>query len=86
MPIIYNITTEKQFDRLVSKGNVINVLNFWASWAEPCQQMNQVFTELASKYPNPCYIQVIRQTCHSVTYIDRIFFYIDRGGKISKYR
>lgn len=58
MPIIYNITTERQFKRLVSKNDTINVLNFWATWAEPCKQMNQVFSELADKFPSLTYIQV----------------------------
>ncbi|CAO0799449.1 unnamed protein product [Mucor circinelloides] len=58
MPIIYNITTERQFKRLVSKNDTINVLNFWATWAEPCKQMNQVFSELADKYPSLTYIQI----------------------------
>lgn len=59
MSIIYNITTERQFKRLVSKTDTINVLNFWASWAEPCKQMNEVFTELAGKFPALTYIQVV---------------------------
>jgi thiol-disulfide isomerase/thioredoxin len=59
MSIIYNITTERQFKRLVSKTNTINVLNFWALWAEPCKQMNEVFNELAGKFPSLTYIQVV---------------------------
>ncbi|KAG2194195.1 hypothetical protein INT46_011766 [Mucor plumbeus] len=58
MFIIYNITTERQFKRLVSKTNTINVLNFWALWAEPCKQMNEVFNELAGKFPSLTYIQI----------------------------
>ncbi|KAF1806946.1 thioredoxin-like protein [Mucor lusitanicus] len=58
MPIIYNITTERQFKRLVSKTDAINVLNFWAAWAEPCKQMNEVFTELADRFPSLTYIQI----------------------------
>ncbi|KAI9471019.1 MAG: thioredoxin-like protein [Benjaminiella poitrasii] len=58
MPIIYNISTERQFDRMISKASVTNVINIWAKWAEPCQQMNEVFSELATKFPSLTYIQV----------------------------
>jgi thiol-disulfide isomerase/thioredoxin len=33
-------------------------LNFWASWAEPCQQMNEVFAELAGKFPALQFLKV----------------------------
>ncbi|KAN0061918.1 glutaredoxin [Thecaphora frezii] len=29
----------------------VSLLNFWAPWAEPCKQMNEVVKELAAKYP-----------------------------------
>ncbi|KAJ3181928.1 Glutaredoxin 3 [Gaertneriomyces sp. JEL0708] len=29
----------------------ISVLNFWATWAEQCKDMNEVFAELSRKYP-----------------------------------
>lgn len=31
--------------------NRVSLLNFWASWAEPCEQMNAVVRELAEKFP-----------------------------------
>ncbi|KAI8643208.1 putative thioredoxin [Parasitella parasitica] len=58
MPIICNITNQRQFKRLVSRTDAINILNFWATWAEPCRQMNQVFSELAGKFPSSTYIQI----------------------------
>ncbi|GAN03734.1 glutaredoxin [Mucor ambiguus] len=58
MPIIYNITTERQFKRLVSKADTIHVLNFWATKAEPCKQMNEVFRVLADRFPSLTYIQI----------------------------
>lgn len=38
--------------------NRVTLLNFWAPWAEPCQQMNQVVSELAAKYPQAMFLQV----------------------------
>ena len=34
------------------------VLNFWADWAEPCKQMNDVADELAKEHPNALFVQV----------------------------
>lgn len=47
-------------DRIASKAaeTQLVVMNFWASWAQPCLQMNDVFAELASKYPNALFLQV----------------------------
>lgn len=36
----------------------ITLLNFWAPWAEPCQQMNEVVKELAGKYPKVMFLNV----------------------------
>ncbi|KAF9115486.1 Glutaredoxin 3 [Mortierella sp. AM989] len=32
-----------------AKSSTVYALNFWASWAPPCTQMNEVFEELAAK-------------------------------------
>jgi thiol-disulfide isomerase/thioredoxin len=40
------------------KGSPLVALNFWADWAEPCGQMNEVFKELAKKHPSVTFIQV----------------------------
>lgn len=34
------------------------VINFCASWCEPCEHMNIVFKELASENSNLCFLQV----------------------------
>jgi hypothetical protein len=39
-------------------GSPLVALNFWADWAEPCGQMNEVFKELAKKHSNVTFIQV----------------------------
>ncbi|ORY03605.1 thioredoxin [Basidiobolus meristosporus CBS 931.73] len=53
------LQSDEQYAQLFteSKGKIL-VLNFWASWAAPCAQMNEVFAELASKCPNLLFIKV----------------------------
>ncbi|ORY97443.1 thioredoxin-like protein [Syncephalastrum racemosum] len=48
---LIDITSDAQFADLISKKEAVLILNFWASWAEPCKQMNDVFAELAGKFP-----------------------------------
>jgi thioredoxin-like negative regulator of GroEL len=50
--VALNVTSEDQFERIVSNSapGTVLVLNFWADWAEPCEQMNDVFDELARVY------------------------------------
>jgi thiol-disulfide isomerase/thioredoxin len=42
--------------------STVYALNFWAAWAPPCEQMNDVFEELASKNSNIKFIKVTLQT------------------------
>lgn len=43
--------------------NRVSLINFWAPWAEPCLQMNEVVAELSKKYPQALVLQV----CHLLT-------------------
>lgn len=58
MSNLLEISSDEQFGDLLSKKDAVYVLNFWASWAEPCQQMNEVFAELAGKFPALQFIKV----------------------------
>jgi thiol-disulfide isomerase/thioredoxin len=64
MTNLQEITTDQQFTDLCSKKDAVLALNFWASWAEPCQQMNDVFAELAGKFPA---IQFLKVNSHATT-------------------
>ncbi|KAF8193329.1 glutaredoxin [Pholiota molesta] len=53
------VTSPTHFQELLSKDlNRVSVINFWAPWAEPCKQMNEVAKELAVKYPAALFLQV----------------------------
>lgn len=56
-PNFHTITTVEQFQEVMKNGlERISLVNFWASWAEPCKPMNELVLELANKYPD---IQVL---------------------------
>ncbi|PPQ69297.1 hypothetical protein CVT26_001615 [Gymnopilus dilepis] len=52
------VTSPAHFQEVLSKDlNRVSVINFWAPWAEPCKQMNEVVVELAKKYPAALFLQ-----------------------------
>ncbi len=59
-----DITSPEQFTSLMEADlNRVTLLNFWAPWAEPCKQMNEVVQELAAKYPQIAVLNVSRGRC-----------------------
>ena len=49
---LVTVSSAEQFTALMSADlDRVSLLNFWASWAEPCEQMNSVVRELAEKFP-----------------------------------
>lgn len=52
------VTSSTHFQELLSADlNKLSVINFWAPWAEPCKQMNEVAKELSTKYPAALFLQ-----------------------------
>ncbi|GBE90052.1 glutaredoxin [Sparassis latifolia] len=53
------VTSSEHFQSLLSADlQRISLISFWAPWAEPCKQMNEVVLELARKYPEVLVLKV----------------------------
>ncbi|PKI83804.1 kinetochore-associated Ndc80 complex subunit nuf2 [Malassezia vespertilionis] len=53
------ITSPETFTQLMQQDlNRITLLNFWAPWAQPCEQMNNAITEFAKRYPQIMFMNV----------------------------
>ena len=53
------VTSPDHFKDILSNDlNRVSLINFWAPWAEPCKQMNDIVAELARKYPPLLVLQV----------------------------
>ncbi|PWY98724.1 glutaredoxin [Testicularia cyperi] len=49
---LVDVSSPEHFTELMQQDlNRVSLLNFWAPWAEPCKQMNEVVREIATKYP-----------------------------------
>ncbi|KAG5641624.1 hypothetical protein DXG03_004576 [Asterophora parasitica] len=62
-PNLYEVQSTEQFQELLSADlNRVSLLNFWAPWAAPCKQMNEVVVELGKKYPEVLVLNVEAET------------------------
>ena len=67
-----DVTSPDQFTSIMEADlGRITLINFWASWAEPCKQMNQVVKDLATKFPHIAVLNVsslseLELWCHQV--------------------
>ncbi|VDC04935.1 unnamed protein product [Peniophora sp. CBMAI 1063] len=53
LPNLHDVTSPDHFKALLSADlSRVSLLNFWAPWAAPCAQMNEVVRELGRKYPS----------------------------------
>ena len=53
------VTSAEHFQQLLSADlQRVSLINFWAPWAEPCKQMNEVVAELAKKFAQLLVLQV----------------------------
>ncbi|KAK1219468.1 glutaredoxin [Marasmius sp. AFHP31] len=65
---LHDVSNPSHFQKLLSEDlNRVSVLNFWAQWAEPCQQMNAVIVELAKKYPSILFLQIDAETQEDIS-------------------
>ncbi|EEB05795.1 glutaredoxin Grx4 [Schizosaccharomyces japonicus yFS275] len=54
-----SVDSVEQFQEIVqSNKEKTIILNFYAPWAAPCQQMNQVFDQLATEAPNAVFLKL----------------------------
>ena len=59
LPNFHEVSSPEHFQNLLSEDlNRVSLINFWAPWAEPCKQMNEVVIELAKKYTQVLVLQV----------------------------
>ena len=55
----HDVQSPEHFQNLLSEDlSRVSLINFWAPWAAPCKQMNEVVLELAKKYPQVLVLQV----------------------------
>ena len=55
----HQVQSPEHFQSLLSEDLArVSLINFWAPWAAPCAQMNEVVLELAKKYPQVLVLQV----------------------------
>lgn len=82
-----HIKTAEEFKKEVLESQVPVVVDFWASWCQPCQMLGPVIEELSTDYEGRAKIvkinieeaQELAQT-HQIMSIPTIIFF--KGGQI----
>lgn len=60
-PNLVEITSPEHFKQVLSEDlNRVSVLDFWASWAKPCEKMNEAVKEMSGKYKEVLFLMVSR--------------------------
>ncbi|KAF9028893.1 glutaredoxin [Hymenopellis radicata] len=68
LPNFYAVQSPEHFQQLLSEDlNRVSLLNFWAEWAEPCKQMNEVVKELAKKHARLLVLQIEAEAQPDIT-------------------
>jgi Grx4 family monothiol glutaredoxin len=85
---VQEVETIEQFQQFLKSAGPTQVvaLNFWAPWAAPCTQMNQVFSELSLKYPSVKFAQIEAEQLADVAETFEVtavpFFVLVKNSKI----
>jgi thiol-disulfide isomerase/thioredoxin len=56
---LITIDSPEHFKEVLSKDlNRVSCLNFWATWAEPCEVFNKEVESAAAKFPSVLFLHV----------------------------
>ncbi|GAC75747.1 glutaredoxin-related protein [Moesziomyces antarcticus T-34] len=65
---LVEVTSPEHFTEIMQKDLTrVSLLNFYAPWAEPCKQMNEVVREIAIKYPQVLCLVIEAETLPDVS-------------------
>lgn len=53
---VIHLSAEQEFNTVIANGNV--VVDFYASWCNPCQRMSPIIDELAKEMTNITFVKV----------------------------